>query len=125
MTKRAFGDLEQGILNILQSGKRMTVKDVQELLNSNDKYTTIMTVMSRLADKKILGREKKGLRFEYWLLTGKQTPVTILERLKARLFGLKTVEAVSYLLDGADDLTKDDLEQMEKLIAEAKKRKSK
>ncbi len=122
MTKRTFGDLEQSILNILQSGKRMTVKEVQERLNSDDKYTTIMTVMSRLAEKKIIGREKKGLKFEYWILTSKQTHTNVLERLKARLFGLKTVEAVSYLIDGADDLTKEDLEKVESLIAEAKRK---
>lgn len=125
MIKRAFGDLEQNILNLLQSGKKMTVKDVQEKLKSDDKYTTIMTVMSRLAEKGILAREKNGLKFEYWLLTNAKSSATVLERLKARLFGLKTVEAVSYLLDSAEDLTSEDLEKVEHLIAEARKRKNK
>ena len=51
MTKRAFGELELAILQILKAGGRMSVKEVHQALGGHDKYTTIMTVMSRLAEK--------------------------------------------------------------------------
>ncbi len=122
MTKRAFGDLEHSILNVLRSGKRATVKRVQETLGNKDKYTTIMTVMSRLVDKKLLGRERVGLRYEYWLLKDHENPQPLLERLRSRLFGMKTADVVSYLINEADDLSHEDLEKVEKMIATAKKK---
>ncbi len=68
MTKRAFGELESQILYILKSGERQTVKDVHKALGGDDNYNTVMTVMSRLAEKKQLARERIGLQYEYWLL---------------------------------------------------------
>lgn len=125
MGKRAFGDLEQSIINILQSGKRMSVRQVQDRLGGDDKYTTIMTVMARLAEKKTLSRERVGLRYEYWLPQEQETQTSLFERIRARLFGVKTVEMVSYLIDEADDLSEDDLDKMEALITAAKKKRSK
>lgn len=122
MTKRAFGDLENSILNILKSNQRMTVKRVQEVLGNEDKYTTVMTVMNRLFEKKLLGREKVGLRYEYWLLKDERNPQSLLERLRNRLFGMKTADVVSYLINEADDLSPEDLEEVERMIRLAKKK---
>lgn len=122
MTKRAFGDLENSILNVLKSGKRATVKRVQEALGNKDKYTTIMTVMSRLVEKNLLGRERVGSRYEYWLLKDQKNPQSLLERLRTRLFGMKTADVVSYLINEADDLSPEDLHEVEKMIAVAKKK---
>lgn len=122
MKKRAFGDLENSILHLLRKLKRATVKEVQEKLGKKDKYTTVMTVMSRLADKKLLGRERVGLRYEYWLLEEQKSPRPLLERLRSRLFGMKTKEVVAYLLQEADDLSPEDFVEFEKMIADARKK---
>jgi predicted transcriptional regulator len=119
MTKRAFGELESQILFILKSGERMTVKDVHRCLGGHDNYNSVMTVMSRLAEKKKLGRERVGLQYEYWNLAPTNS-ATFLDKLKQTFFGVKTSTLVSHLIESADDLTDNDLDEMEKMILKAK-----
>lgn len=121
MTKRAFGELESQILYILKSGERKTVKDVHLLLGGQDNYNTIMTVMSRLAEKNQLGREKIGLHYEYWIISNS---FSFLKQLKQKFFGEKTGALVNHLIETADDLTDRDFAEMEKLIEKARKNKS-
>lgn len=125
MTKRAFGELEIAILNILKSGQRMSVKDVHHIIGGQDKYTTIMTVLLRLTEKKMLAREKKGLHYEYWLLpTTKKTP-SFFEKLKKMAFGIKTTAMVSYLIESAEDISDEELTEMEQLLRKIKKMRKK
>lgn len=120
MTKRAFGELESQILYILKSGERKTVKEVHLLLGGQDNYNTIMTVMSRLAEKNQLGRERIGLQYEYWIISHS---FSFLKQLKQKFFGEKTGALVNHLIETADDLTDQDLAEMEKLIEKARKNK--
>lgn len=91
MTKRAFGELESQILCILKSGDRKTVKEVQQILGNQDNYNTIMTVLSRLAEKNQLHREKKGLQYLYWIAADNTPPsFSFLTLLKQKFFGVKT-----------------------------------
>lgn len=62
-----LGPLEHQIMKIVWKQKKATVYSVIEELCEKKKlaYTTVMTVMSRLADKKILTREKKGKVYFY------------------------------------------------------------
>ena len=115
MTKRAFGELESQILWILKDGTRKTVKDVHAALGGQDNYNTVMTVMSRLAEKKQLIREKIGLQYAYWIL-----PASFLNTLKQKFFGVKTSVLVSHLIETADDLSVEELDEMEKWIRNAK-----
>jgi predicted transcriptional regulator len=122
MAKRAFGELESQILYILQSGEKKTVREVHRILGGQDSYTTVMTVMSRLAEKKKLGREKAGLHYEYWLLPSSNA-FSFLNTLRQRFLGVKTSALVSHLIEEADDLSEEDLLNMEKLIEKAREGK--
>ncbi len=122
MAKRAFGELETQILHILQTKERITVKEVVRALGNQDNYNTVMTVMNRLAEKGQIGRERCGLQCQYWILE-KSKPVSLLDRFKEKLFGMKTSAMVSYLLESAEDLTDEDFSRMEKMLQEAKARK--
>jgi len=113
MKKRAFGELESQILMLLKSGDRKTVKDVHAALGGSDNYNTIMTVMSRLVEKKQLAREKQGHHYEYWILG---TAPSFLTRFKQKFFGIKTSVLVNHLIETADDLSDDDILEMEKLL---------
>lgn len=115
MAKRAFGELESQILYILKSGERQTVKDVHKALGGQDNYNTVMTVMSRLADKKQLARERIGLQYEYWLLKPSDF-FSFLNKIKQKFSGMKTTTLVSHLIESAEDLSDDDLLEMEKLL---------
>ncbi len=122
--KRVFGELELAILQIFKDRSKFTVREVLELLDRDDKYTTIMTVMNRLVEKKMLARRRIGLQYEYWIIKSSQTSQpNLLERFKQKIFGGKSASMVSYLLESSSDITNEELAQMEKLIQELKARK--
>ncbi len=123
MVKRGFGELELSVLKMLSDGKKWTVMDMHRALGGKDKYTTILTVMNRLVQKKELARERNGLRCTYWIVQSEGTFPSFIKVLKKKLFGFKPAEVVSCLLDGADELTEEELDQMQKMIAEAKQKR--
>lgn len=115
--KRFFGELELAILRVFEGKKKLTVKEVLVALNGNDKYTTIMTVMNRMVAKKFLLRKKAGLQYEYWINSSDE-PVykSFVDRFKEKFFGGKAAPMVSYLLESSDEISDQELEQMEKKI---------
>lgn len=125
MTKRAFGDLELEILQLFRSGKKLTVKQVQSLLGDQDKYTTVMTVMNRLAQKQKLTRERVGLHYEYWVDSTENQSPSIIQQMKKRLFGMKASAIVSYLIESTDEVSDQELLEMERMIQTAKKKRQK
>ena len=65
-----LGRLEAGVMAVLwRAGTPLPVRDVAAALNRERPaplaYTTVMTVMSRLAGKGILARSRSGRRFVY------------------------------------------------------------
>ncbi|MBN9376820.1 MAG: hypothetical protein BGO14_01475 [Chlamydiales bacterium 38-26] len=124
MSKRNFGELESEILQAFKSNQRMTVKEIYRILGEDkNKYNTIMTVMLRLSQKKILNRERVGLQYEYWLSDPTSKVPSFFEQIKKKFFGLKTSQMVSYLIDSADDISEEDLEEMEKMLERARTNK--
>lgn len=124
MTKRAFGELELAILQIFKQHERLTVRDVLDILKGEDKYTTIMTVMNRMVEKKLLMRQRCGQQYEYWENTNTTAePPSFLDKLKQKIFGGKSASMISYLLESGKDITKEELEEMEKRIHELRKSK--
>ena len=125
MAKRGFGELENTILRVIKSHGRMTVSQVHKQLGEQNNYNTIMTVMLRLCNKKILAREKIDSLYEYWLLTSHEKIPTFIDQLKQKVFGIKTSELVSYLLEGAEGISDEELSEMERLVAKAKEERRK
>lgn len=121
MKKRNFGELELTILRILKKGERMTVKQVHKILGEKDNYNTIMTVMLRLSQKKILARERVGLQYEYWLLSSEDKVPSFFEQLKQKIFGIKTTELISYLIESNEKMSDEEFVELEKLIEKAKR----
>jgi predicted transcriptional regulator len=115
MTKRAFGELESQILYILRSKEKWTVKDVHKALGGQDNYNTIMTVMSRLAEKGTLIRERIGLQYEYWLAKRSES-FSFLDKIKQKFSGVRTTALVSHLIETAHDISEEDLIEMEKIL---------
>lgn len=65
---KILGPLELEVMQILWKKGTTTVQEVVDILNQEEKpyaYTTIMTIMSRLAEKAILERKKKGKTYLY------------------------------------------------------------
>lgn len=68
--RKFLGELEVEIMDLLWTEKRpVTVRDVLTALNSRRDqpyaYTTVMTVMTHLADKDLLARALIGQTYEY------------------------------------------------------------
>ena len=121
MAKRTFGELELTILHILKKGERMTVKQVHKILGEKDNYNTIMTVMLRLSEKKILARERVGISYEYWLISSKEKIPSFFDQLKQKVFGIKTPELISYLIESNQEMSDEEFAEVEKLMEKAKK----
>ncbi len=69
-----LGELEQKVMNILWEAPRaLKPAEVKQQLHCDLAYTTIMTVLKRLTDKKILKRTKKGKVYFYTPLVAKTT----------------------------------------------------
>ena len=66
-----LGTLEYGVMEVLWAGSPANVRTVLEQLNARRPpeealaYTTVMTVLGRLADKELITRERVGRGFEY------------------------------------------------------------
>lgn len=117
--RREFGELECAVLRCLEGGEALTVRDVQGQLGSQSAYTTIMTVLTRLVEKGVCQRKKCGRSFLYQL--PKQSR-GVFDRFKQRFFGGNSAEMVKALVDD-EALSLSELETIEQLIRDAKKRK--
>ncbi len=64
---KVLGHLESAVMEIMWQIGRGSVRDVHELLLKERRiaYTTVMTIMSRLADKGLLAKEKEGAAYFY------------------------------------------------------------
>lgn len=65
--EKLLGELELAIMRIAWGRKSVTVRDVVAVLNKKRPlaYTTVMTVMGRLAEKGLLVAEKSGKTYLY------------------------------------------------------------
>lgn len=65
--RKILGDLEADVMEVIWARGRATVHDVHARLAADRElaYTTVMTVMSRLADKGLLEKWKDGAAYVY------------------------------------------------------------
>jgi predicted transcriptional regulator len=68
--RRTRGSLEQTVLDALaDAGTALTPAEVRDRISGDLAYTTVMTVMSRLADKGVVVRERSGRGYAYAAIT--------------------------------------------------------
>ena len=121
MIKRKQGHLELEILSIFQNGKKFSVTDVLKTLGDKDRYTTIMTVMNRLYEKKKLDRVKNKNHYLYFLKEQK-AKFSYLKDLIDKAFMGKTSSLVKCLIED-QDINNADLEEIELIIRKAREQK--
>ena len=65
--EKLLGELELAVMRIAWSRETVTVRDVLDVLAKKRTlaYTTVMTIMGRLADKGLLVAEKEGRTYRY------------------------------------------------------------
>ncbi len=114
-----LGELETEVMSIVWERGRATVQDVKDALEPRRAlaYTTVMTVMSRLAEKGVLKREKEGRAYYYTPATSQEKVAgSLLQGLVRRLYAGATGKAIAQLLDTEEPVDDAELERLEALI---------
>ncbi len=98
---------ELDVLKILWDAGELTVRDVMNQLNEQYKkqraYTSIMSLMNVMADKKLLTRKPQGRAFLYSAKQPQQNTLGgMVTDLCQRAFAGSTSTLVSHLLEGAN-----------------------
>ncbi len=101
---KVLGPLETKIMQIVWREKSATVKQVHRRLQDQTErdiaYTTVMTTMTRLAEKGILHRKRDGLAYVYTpAVTKRDFETMMVRRVLDGLMDDYEDETINYLLD--------------------------
>jgi len=119
----SLGELELDIMGIVWSMERATVKDVFEVMYERRKlaYTTIMTVMNRLAVKRILAQDKSTVPYVYTPLVARDDMAhSMVGEVVDRMLEGSSSAVISFLVDRGG-MSEDEISQLKAKIAEAEK----
>jgi predicted transcriptional regulator len=112
-----LGPLEMRVLGLFGAGEARSVADVQGLLGAQGyeaAYTTVMTVLSRLHEKRLLVREKDGRRYVYRAAPrSSRVKHSLLQRVRRSLFSDR-LAPIAALLD--EDLDRSELHELRRMI---------
>jgi predicted transcriptional regulator len=115
----AFGPLELKILGLFSGDDSLSASDVQARLHTGGDelaYTTVMTVLARLAEKGALSRRRNGKRFLYKAGRGAaKLKSGIVAGLQRTLFAGTRLKPFAALLDD-EDLSGDELRALRRLV---------
>jgi predicted transcriptional regulator len=115
----SLGDLEADVLGVLWERGRASVQEVKDALAPGRKlaYTTVMTVMSRLATKGMLERRKEGRAFFYTPAASREKVAgSLLRSMVNQLYDGATGRAVAQLLQNDAKVDDAELQRLEQLI---------
>ncbi len=120
-----FGSLESEIMELVWAKGKSTVREIFEALNlqrgKNLAYTTVMTIMGRLAEKKVLRRLKEGGTFLYEPFSSKhEFSSKVVGKVIDSLFEDFSEPALAHFVGKIGDIDPMKLELLEKLIAKRK-----
>ncbi len=114
-----LGELEADVMGVVWEKGRATVQEVKDTLEPQRvlAYTTIMTVMSRLAEKGLLVRQKEG-RAYYYAPAASQEKVagSLLHSLVRRLYDGAAGKAIAQLIEDGENVDDAELDRLEELI---------
>ncbi|MCS6840483.1 MAG: BlaI/MecI/CopY family transcriptional regulator [Roseiflexus sp.] len=99
---KVLGPLETEIMQIIWQDERSTVKKVHRKLSQQREiaYTTVMTTMSRLAEKGVLRRHREGLAYVYTPAISESDFITmVVQQVLDGLLDDYSTTAVDYMID--------------------------
>ncbi len=114
-----LGDLEAEIMRVVWDSTEATVEDVRRALEPTRgaAYTTVMTVMTRLADKGLLKRHKDGRAYVYRPAASQDAVAgSLLQSVVGRVYGGSTSRAIAHLIESDERVDDDELRRLEELI---------
>lgn len=115
--ERVLGELEASIMEAVWRAGEASVQDVCDKLGPDHNYKTVMTVMNRLVEKRLLSRYRVSKAFVYTALESRQAFLDRVSRKVAaglvRDFG---AVAIAGFVDAVDELSPADLALLEELV---------
>ena len=125
MTKRKthrLGDLQLRIMKVLWERSEATVTEVLEELGKGElAYTTVATMLRKMEVRGLVSHRAEGRSFIYTAkVAAEEVSRSMADHLVDRLFEGSLLEAVHHLLT-TREVSRDELQKLEKLIAERKK----
>lgn len=99
---KVLGPLETDIMQVIWQDERSTVKKVHRKLSQQRDiaYTTVMTTMTRLAEKGVLNRHREGLAYVYTPAISEDDFVTmVVQQVLDGLMEDYSDAAVDYMID--------------------------
>lgn len=112
---KVLGPLETEIMQLAWNDQATTVKKIHHALQANREiaYTTVMTTMTRLAEKGVLTRKREGLAYIYAPAISKREFETMMvRRVLDGLMDDYEAETITYLMDYLAEHKPDDLERL-------------
>ncbi len=125
--EKVLGGLESKIMDACWSMSKCTVREVHDRLRAHQDlaYTTVMTVMSRLANKGFLVREMVDGSYVYLpAMSRKEFGSALVGEVLDSLLESFSEETVAHLTSRAQG-SGDDLDRLSQLIAERRKAEGK
>lgn len=116
---------ELAILRVLWAQGACTVREVHEALSrsKDTAYTTVLKMMTIMADKGLLGRDESERSHRYTALHPEPVvQASLLRDLMQRAFGGSALQLVQRAIDG-EGASSEELDAIGRMIAEAKKAK--
>jgi predicted transcriptional regulator len=118
--RQVLGDLEAEIMECIWEMGSASVRGVHEcLLGRRDiAYTTVMTVMSRLAEKGLLARRQDGRAYIYTPVQTRDAFCTgVVKRVMAGLFGSAGRPVLAHFVESLTEEDQAELDLLSELIA--------
>ena len=113
-----FTDRELDIMNVLWEADGATVAEVQTALHDDLAYTTVLTILRTLEEKGHVGHTEEGRAYRYHALVDRdQAGASAVRRMLRKVFGGSPELLLTHLV-AERDLTAEQIEAMQKLLAE-------
>lgn len=116
---KVLGPLETEIMQLLWQEERSTVKKVHRRFSQHREiaYTTVMTTMSRLAEKGVLNRHREGLAYVYTpAITEEEFVTMVVHQVLDGLLDDYSDTAVDYMIDYLAKHNPEELRRLQKAI---------
>lgn len=114
-----LGSLEAEIMEALWELGEASIQDVCDGLGSRHKYKTVMTVMNRLVQKRVLARRKDSKAFVYTPLQRRDEFIqSVSKSIIGSLIGDFGQAAIAQFVDAVDELGPEELAKLHHLIKE-------
>ncbi|MDQ0198963.1 BlaI/MecI/CopY family transcriptional regulator [Neobacillus ginsengisoli] len=121
---RFFGPLEAKIMDILWNGNEKSIKEVQQLIEKERSinFNTVMTVMNRLVEKKILEKRVERRTSLYKPIKTKTEFIDEQsKKLTENLLDEFGEMIVNHMLDSLEDVNPNLLDKLEQKLEQLKK----